>query len=206
MEIYSANEYWVKSASLLHTDPTGTRDLPDSPYARNYLMSSMRHGTAASPDGPGTLPAAGVPAGRQPAQLGAGAARALHRARRVGRQGKEAAESRVPKLQRRHAGAAAAAVGNGLPGIPSPLSQTSRRRVTYTGLKTTRYHFDYGPRFYETGIATINPPVIVPDSDGPCRRFVTSTGQPGERPDLPELHPEDRHAMATTSPACGSPT
>ena len=24
MEIYSANEYWVKAASLLHTDPTGT--------------------------------------------------------------------------------------------------------------------------------------------------------------------------------------
>jgi len=29
MEIYSANEYWVKSASLLHTTPDGTRDLPD---------------------------------------------------------------------------------------------------------------------------------------------------------------------------------
>ncbi|HXA12425.1 MAG TPA: hypothetical protein VNW93_09615, partial [Mycobacterium sp.] len=26
VEIYSANEYWVKAASLLHTDPTGTRD------------------------------------------------------------------------------------------------------------------------------------------------------------------------------------
>ena len=25
MEIYSANEYWVKGASLLHTDPAGTR-------------------------------------------------------------------------------------------------------------------------------------------------------------------------------------
>ncbi len=45
MEIYSANEYWVKSASLLHTDPTGSYDLPDSPYARNYLVSSMQHGT-----------------------------------------------------------------------------------------------------------------------------------------------------------------
>ena len=30
VEIYSANEYWVKSASLLHTDPEGTRDLHDS--------------------------------------------------------------------------------------------------------------------------------------------------------------------------------
>jgi hypothetical protein len=45
VEIYSSNEYWVKTASLLHTDPIGSQDLPDSPYTRNYLMSSMQHGT-----------------------------------------------------------------------------------------------------------------------------------------------------------------
>src|SRR5947207_3445019 len=44
-EIYSANEYWVKAASLLHTQPDGSADLPDSPYARDYLVSSMQHGT-----------------------------------------------------------------------------------------------------------------------------------------------------------------
>ena len=32
VEINSANEYWVKAGSLLHTDPTGTTDLPDSPF------------------------------------------------------------------------------------------------------------------------------------------------------------------------------
>jgi hypothetical protein len=32
--------------------------------------------------------------------------------------------------------------------------------VTYTGLKTTRYLFDYGLNFYETGVATVNPPVF----------------------------------------------
>jgi len=31
VEIYSSNEYWVKTASLLHTDPTGTFDLADRP-------------------------------------------------------------------------------------------------------------------------------------------------------------------------------
>ncbi len=41
----------------------------------------------------------------------------------------------------------------GFPNIPG---------VTYTGLKTTRYRFDFGPDFYETGIATINPPAITP--------------------------------------------
>ena len=46
MEIYSANEYWVKAASLLHTTPDGKRDLPDSPFARNYFISSHMHGSA----------------------------------------------------------------------------------------------------------------------------------------------------------------
>jgi len=43
--------------------------------------------------------------------------------------------------------------GVGFPDIPG---------VTYTGLMTTRYLFDYGTGFYETGIATINPPAVVP--------------------------------------------
>jgi hypothetical protein len=34
--------------------------------------------------------------------------------------------------------------------------------VTYTGLKSTRYLLNYGPKFYSTGIMTINPPVITP--------------------------------------------
>ena len=44
MEIYSANEYWVKGGSLFHTDPTGKFDLPDHPMARLYLISSHQHG------------------------------------------------------------------------------------------------------------------------------------------------------------------
>ncbi len=40
VEIYSANEYWVKTASLLHTQPDGSADLPDSQYTRNYFISS----------------------------------------------------------------------------------------------------------------------------------------------------------------------
>jgi hypothetical protein len=50
----------------------------------------------------------------------------------------------------------------GFPTIPNPFpaDNPARPTVTYTGLKTTRYLFDYGLNFYETGIATINPPVI----------------------------------------------
>jgi len=48
MEIYSANEYWVKAASLLHTTPDGTKDLADSPFTRNYFISSHQHGTGSA--------------------------------------------------------------------------------------------------------------------------------------------------------------
>ena len=50
--------------------------------------------------------------------------------------------------------------GVGFPNIPDPFR--IGELVTYTGLKTTRYLLDYGPNFYETGIATINPPLITP--------------------------------------------
>jgi len=41
----------------------------------------------------------------------------------------------------------------GFPSIPG---------VTYTGLKTTRYLFNYGPDYYTTGVPTIDPPAITP--------------------------------------------
>ena len=163
MEIYSANEYWVKSASLLHTTPDGTRDLPDSPYTRNYFMSSMRHGTAATPAGmpPGTPPSRGLcqqsdnPLNSAPVQ------RALFIALdEWATKGKEPPHSRVPKLRNGTLVPPLPQSGMGFPNIPSPFTDTPGPLVTYTGLKTTRYHFDYGRHFYETGIATINPPVF----------------------------------------------
>ena len=161
MEIYSANEYWVKSASLLHTTPDGTRDLPDSQYTRNYFMSSMRHGTAASPDGPGTLPGRGLcqqadnPLNSAPVQ------RALFIALdEWATKGREPPRSRVPKLKDGTLVPPLPQSGMGFPNIPSPFADTPGPSVTYTGLKTTRYHFDYGLNFYETGIATVNPPAF----------------------------------------------
>jgi hypothetical protein len=161
MEIYSANEYWVKSASLLHTTPDGTKDLPDSKYARNYFMSSMRHGTAASPAGPGTFPSRGLcqqadnPLNSAPVQ------RALFIALdEWATKGKEPPKSRVPRLKDGTLVPPLPQPGMGFPNIPSPFTDTPGPLVTYTGLKTTRYHFDYGLNFYETGIATINPPTF----------------------------------------------
>src|ERR1700754_1341517 len=47
MEINSANEYWAKAASLLHTDPAGY-DLPDPENVRFFLVSGAQHGTGNS--------------------------------------------------------------------------------------------------------------------------------------------------------------
>jgi Alpha/beta hydrolase domain len=163
VEIYSANEYWVKSASLLHTTPDGARDLPDSKFTRNYFMSSMRHGTAATPANtpPGTPPNRGVcqqsdnPLNSAPVQ------RALFIALdEWATEGRKPPKSRVPKLRDGTLVPPLPQSGMGFPNIPSPFADGPGPLVTYTGLKTTRYHFDYGLNFYETGIATVNPPLV----------------------------------------------
>src|SRR5256885_4430470 len=162
VEIYSANEYWVKSAALLHTTPDGARDLPDSRFTRNYYMSSMRHGTAATPGGiAGTPPARGRcqqshnPLNSAPVQ------RALFIALdEWATEGRKPPKSRVPKLRDGTLVPPLPQSGMGFPNIPSPFADGPGPLVTYTGLKTTRYHFNYGLNFYQTGIATVNPPAF----------------------------------------------
>ena len=43
MEVNTSTEYWQKGASLAHTDPTGSTDLPEPPNARIYLCAGTRH-------------------------------------------------------------------------------------------------------------------------------------------------------------------
>jgi hypothetical protein len=145
MEIYSANEYWVKAASLLHTDPTGSRDLHESQYTRNYLMSSMQHGTGSATNR-GSCQQFQNPLSSSATQ------RALFIALDEWATDKrKPPESRVPKLKDGTLVPPLPQAGMGFPSIPG---------VTYTGLMTTRYLFDYGLGFYETGIATVNPPAF----------------------------------------------
>jgi len=154
MEIYSANEYWVKAASLLHTNPDGIEDLPDSPFARNYFISSHQHGT-------GSATTRGVCQQLQNPLNSAPVQRALFIALDEWATGHERPPpSRVPKLSD----------GTLVPPLPqSQMGFPDIPGVTYTGLKTTRYRFNLGPDFYETGIATINPPLItLPYEDNPA--------------------------------------
>jgi hypothetical protein len=147
VEIYSANEYWVKAASLLHTTPDGTLDLPDSPFTRNYLISSHQHGTG-NATSKGNCQQFLNPLNSAPVQ------RALFIALDAwSTNGTLPPPSRVPQFSDGTLVPPLPQPGMGFPNIPG---------VTYTGLKTTRYLLDYGPHFDTTGIATINPPVITP--------------------------------------------
>jgi hypothetical protein len=146
VEIFSANEYWVKAASLMTTDPAGTKDLPDSPFTRIYFMSSMQHGTG-NGAAKGACQQLQNPLDSQAVQ------RALFTALdKWVTAGTSPPSSQVPKLSD---GTLVKPDQNatGFPQIPG---------VTYSSFKTTRYLLNYGPDFYATGIPTINPPAFTP--------------------------------------------
>ncbi len=44
IETNTSTEYWQKGASLLHTDPAGTRDVEPPPNVRTYLIAGTQHG------------------------------------------------------------------------------------------------------------------------------------------------------------------
>jgi Alpha/beta hydrolase domain len=148
MEFYSANEYWVKAASLMTTDPMGKVDLPDHPQARLYLLSSKQHGGAGDPTSKGLCQQFLNPLDSAPVQ------RALWvDLDQWSTQGVAPPPSQIPRLSDGTLVPPLPQSGVGFPSIPA---------VTYTGLKTTRYRFNYGPNFYQNFIPTINPPVITP--------------------------------------------
>jgi hypothetical protein len=148
VEFYSANEYWVKAGSLMSTDPTGRFDLPDHPLTRLYLLSSKQHGGAGDPTSKGLCQQFLNPLDSAPVQ------RALWTdLDEWSTRGISPPDSEVPRLKD----------GTLVPPLPqSRVGFPSIPGVTYTGLKTTRYRFNYGPDFYQTFIPTINPPVITP--------------------------------------------
>jgi Alpha/beta hydrolase domain len=145
MEIYSANEYWVKAASLGHTDPMGKVDLPDHPLTRNYLVSSHQHGGAGNASSKGNCQQFGNPLNSAPIQ------RALFIALdQWADKGIAPPPSQVPKLSDGTLVPPLPQSGMGFPKIPG---------VTYTGLKSTRYLLNFGPRFTgQGGIKDNNPP------------------------------------------------
>jgi hypothetical protein len=155
----TSTEYWTRSASLLHTDVTGTRDVPLDPHARLYFLAGAQHGNWRFAER-GPYQNCGNPLDHRPAT------RALLLALDAwASAGREPPESIYPTL-------AAGTLGSvedyrrAFPKIPASALPTSN-------LQPPR--LDLGPRFASEGIADKQPPdfgppyvtrVPLPDGDG----------------------------------------
>jgi hypothetical protein len=168
-EINSANEYWVKAGSLLHTDTAG-HDLPDPDHVRFFLIAGAQHSRGSS--------VRGLCQQSQNPTDAAPAMRALFVALdQWVTDGVAPPESRVPRVSD----------GTAVFAEPRPASVTgvvpqaklgfpSIPGVTYTGVVTTRRLFDFGPSFDE-GIVTSVAPTFVGRPTYPS--FVSKTDDDG---------------------------
>jgi hypothetical protein len=156
-EINSANEYWVKGGSLLHTDTLGN-DLQDPKNARNYLLSSLPHVA---------LSGAGICKQPRNPLVPNRVLRALLVAL-----DEWVSENRMPprsRVPRRSDGTLVSATSQSEVGFPSIPG------VTFNGVMITGDFFDYGPSF-EQGILTILPPLLL---GSPYPVFVPRTDDDG---------------------------
>lgn len=154
IEVNSANEYWVKSGSLLHTDLQGN-DLPDPPNARFYLISGAQHGTG-NASNRGVCQQFHNPTNASPAL------RALFVALdQWVTQGIPPPKSDVPRRSNNTAAFAVPVPGSPTGVVPqAELGWPNIPGVTYNGLITTRFFLDFGPQF-EDGILSNVPPSVV---------------------------------------------
>ena len=149
-EVNSANEYWCKANSLLHTDTQGY-DIPDPENVRFYFLSGLSHLVG------------DITNRKNLQQLTNGVSPyAAHRALLVAldqwvTKGIAPPESRVPRR-----------VDNAACAVTRPGSQTgfvpqeeigwpTIPGVAYNGLITTRYHLDFGPEFDRGVVSNYKP-------------------------------------------------
>jgi len=153
MNIDSANEYWVKAGSLVHTDLAGN-DVPDPPNVRNYLISSTQHASPAGANSLGVCQQFGNPVDQNPAL------RALWVALDQWIDGIATPPSAVPQRATGTAVFANTTANSplGIGVVPqASLGWPTIPRVLYSGLVTVRNLFNFGPQF-DSGIISIDPP------------------------------------------------
>jgi len=151
-EVNTANEYWVKAGSLLHSDTRG-KDLKDPEDVRYYLMSGLSHGV-------------GDASTKSTCQqfLNPTDPYRAHRALLVAldewvTDGTKPPKSRVPEGGHRAFAVTIPGVQTGY--VPQKeLGWPDIPGVTYTGVITTRYVLDFGPDF-ANGILSNYPPSLV---------------------------------------------
>ncbi len=135
-------EYWTRSASLVHTDPTGTHDAAFHPDVRYYMTNGVPHGGAWSRSRTITEHE------RNPLDI-----HPLHRALLVSldgwvSEGVEPPSSRYPRIETGELILAAVHRSRfpALPGLRHPGRNLQPPRV------------DYGPDFWTKGIFSVVPP------------------------------------------------
>jgi hypothetical protein len=156
LQANSANEYWVKTSSLLHSYPDG-RDLPRDPEnVRFYLFSGVEHtGAGSPPNSPGMCQQNRNTTDPNPVL------RALFIALdQWVTKGVTPPKSEVPGPGTR---VYSIPVSDGVGVVPQDaLGWPNIPGVAYSGLITVRHLFNFGPRFRD-GIMDVNPP----DFSGP---------------------------------------
>ena len=146
-EVNTSNEYWVKAGSLLHTDTRG-RDLKDPRDARFYLISGTSHGVG-NVTSMGSCQQFLNPTSPYPA----------HRALLLVlddwvSHGRKPPKSEVPRRSDKTAIFAEPRPGFETGVVPQQhLGWPDIPGVTYNGVITTPYLFDFGPDF-EDGIVS----------------------------------------------------
>jgi hypothetical protein len=137
-------EYWTRSASLVHTDVTGTADAPFHPNVRYFMTNGAPHGGAASRR-PTVTEHDRNPLGVANVQR----AMLVNLDRWVG-EGVEPPPSRYPRIDRGEL-FTAAEHGERFPKIPG---------MRHPGRNLQPPRVDYGPVFWTEGLWTVVPPRV----------------------------------------------
>ncbi|RJP32395.1 MAG: hypothetical protein C4527_06055 [Candidatus Omnitrophota bacterium] len=159
-QVDSSAEYWSRSGSLSHTDPSGTADALVPENVRFYLMAGSQHGYGAFPPKQGIEQHPTNPLDYRP----------ILRALLVAldqwtREGKNPPPSLYPRID------------------SATLVDWKQKSVGFPYLPGTRFPeviqqpgwFDYGPEFEFSGIVSIQPPV----SKGVYKVLVPKTDEDG---------------------------
>jgi hypothetical protein len=144
MHTQSAGEYYTRSGSLVHTDPSGDHDAEIPDTVRIYAFGGTQHGPAGWPPGNGIGKYAGNPGDYKPLL------RALLLSLNDWVQEKKAPPaSRFPRIS---------------DGTLVPLAVAEKAFVAIPGVQFPKVvqqppFLDFGPRWYSDRIADIQPPV-----------------------------------------------
>ncbi len=180
----TSTEYWTRSASLLHTDVDGARDLPLAANARLYLLAGAQHGNWRAP-GRGPYQNCGNSLDHRPPM------RALLLALHAwATPGAEPPASVFPRLA---------------DGTLGPVGDYRRAFPAIPGLllpsRNLRRHASISPPLREPGIADRQPPALGPPFITPCRSPMP-TAMTAAASACPRSRP---HSAATPAGTCGGP-